>query len=272
MKKSIVILVAFFMLVPLSLVQTSCEKDRVNNFLNSLKLSNEDIVAGLRKALDIAADDASVLGSKLNGFLGNKLIALAMPDELKPVLQLIDVSKSVPVVGDMLSSGLKSVADEFVVTLNRAAEAAAGKAAPVFKEAITSMTITDALGILQGGDTAATHYLREKTTDELTVAFQPVCKEMIDKVGVTSEYKALAGKYNDVMGNALVASAVVLAGLDLPKELNTDLPSYVTGKALNGMYVLMRGEETKIRENPQAYAYDIIKKVFGSEEAKVKKK
>ena len=80
MKKSIVILVAFFLLVPLSLVQTSCEKDNVNNFLNSLKLSNEDIVAGLRKALDIAADDASVLGSKLNGFLGNKLIALAMPD------------------------------------------------------------------------------------------------------------------------------------------------------------------------------------------------
>ena len=95
---------------------------------------------------------------------------------------------------------------------------------------------------------------------------------MIDKVGVTSEYKALADKYNDVMGNALVASAVALAGLDLPKELNTDLPGYVTGKALNGMYVLMRGEETKIRENPQAYAYDIIKKVFGSEEAKVKKK
>ena len=272
MKKSIVILVAFFMLVPLSLVQTSCEKDNVNNFLNSLKLSNEDIVAGLRKALDIAADDASVLGSKLNGFLGNKLIALAMPDELKPVLQLIDVSESVPVVGDVLSSGLKSVTDKFVVTLNRAAEAAAGKAAPVFKEAITSMTITDALGILQGGDTAATHYLREKTTDGLTVAFQPVCKEMIDKVGVTSEYKALADKYNDVMGNALVASAVALAGLDLPKELNTDLPGYVTGKALNGMYVLMRGEETKIRENPQAYAYDIIKKVFGSEEAKVKKK
>ena len=258
------------MLIPLSLVQTSCEKNSVNNFLNSLKLSNEDIVAGLKKALDIAAEDASKLGSKLNGFLGNKLIALALPDDLKPVQQLIDVSKRISPLGDKLSSGLQSVTDNFVVTLNRAAEAAAGKAAPVFKEAITKMTITDALGVLQGGDTAATHYLRKTTTEGLTTAFKPECEKVIEQVDVTS--KELADKYNSAMGNAAVAAAVAVAGLDLPKKLETDLPDYVTRRAIHGMYVLMRGEETKIRENPQAYAYDIIKKVFGSEEAKVKKK
>ena len=271
MKKHIVILLAFLMLLPLSLVQTSCDKESVNDFLNKLKLSNEDIVEGLKKALDIAADGASSLGSKLNGFLGNKLIALAMPDDLKPVLQLIDVSKELPFVGDQLSGGLKSVTDNFVVTLNRAAEASAGKAAPVFKEAITKMTITDALGVLQGGDTAATHYLREKTTEGLTTAFKPECEKVIQQVGVTSQYKELAAKYNSVMGDAAVAAAVAVAGLDLPKKLETDLPDYVTRRAIHGMYVLMRGEEQKIRENPKAYASDIIQKVFGSEEAKVKK-
>ena len=264
MKKNILILAAFFLLLPLSFVQTSCDK-RVNDFLNSLKLSNEDIVAGLRKALDIAADDASVLGSKVNGFLKNELIALAMPDDLKPVLQLIDLSKRVPVVGSVLSSGLQSVTDDFVVSLNRAAESAAGKAAPVFKKAITGMTITDALG----GDTAATHYLREKTTEGLTVAFKPECENVINTVGVTSQYKKLADEYNDVMGNTAVALLASAAGL--PKQLETDLPDYVTRKAIHGMYVLMRGEEKKIRDNPKAYAYDIIQKVFGSAEAKVKK-
>ena len=271
MKKSIVILSVFFMLIPLSLVQTSCEKNSVNNFLNSLKLSNEDIVAGLKKALDIAAEDASKLGSKLNGFLGNKLIALALPDDLKPVQQLIDVSKRISPLGDKLSSGLQSVTDNFVVTLNRAAEAAAGKAAPVFKEAITKMTITDALGVLQGGDTAATHYLRKTTTEGLTTAFKPECEKVIEQVDVTSKYKELADKYNSAMGNAAVAAAVAVAGLDLPKKLETDLPDYVTRRAIHGMYVLMRDEEQKIRENPKAYASDIIQKVFDSPEAKVKR-
>ncbi len=269
MKKNILILAAFFLLLPLSFVQTSCDKG-VNDFLNSLKLSNEDIVAGLRKALDIAADDASVLGSKVDGFLKNKLIALAMPDDLKPVLQLIDLSKRVPVVGSVLSRGLQSVTDDFVVSLNRAAESAAGKAAPVFKTAITSMTITDALGILQGGDTAATHYLREKTTEGLAVAFKPECENVINTVGVTSQYKKLSDEYNDVMGNTAVALLASAAGL--PKQLETDLPDYVTRKAIHGMYVLMRGEEKKIRDNPKNYASDIIQKVFGSAEAKVKKK
>lgn len=271
MKKYSVILSVLALLLPLSFVQTSCDKESVNEFLNKFKLSNEDIVSGLKKALDIAADAASKDGSKTDGFYKNQLIKLALPEELKPVTQLIDASKKIPFGGTVLSSGLQTVTDKFVVTLNRAAEKSAGKAAPVFKEAITGMTITDALGILQGGDTAAMHYLREKTTQGLTTAFKPECESVINEVGVTTQYKEMADKYNELMRNSLIATAIKAAGLDLPEKLEADLPDYVTRKAIHGMYILMGDEEKRIRENPKGYASDIIQKVFGSAEAKLKK-
>ncbi len=269
MKKNAFFIVTVTLLsLPLIFVNYSCNKDSVNKIINALGLSKEEIAEGLTVALDTAARDASHLGNKVNGFLKNELIRLALPEDLQPVMKLVDLTKKNPITA-YLAKPLEATVQSFVTSLNRSAEAAAGKAFPIFSSAIKSMTITDALGILQGSDSAATHYLRSKTTLPLTEAFSPVCKEMIAKCGVTNEYENLANKYNEVLGNPVVAAAAAV--LDLPKKLNTDLPKYVTGKALDGMYILMRGEEKKIRDNPQQYASDIIQKVFGSKEAKEKK-
>lgn len=265
MKERITLVLIFGLLTLFTALHVGCGKEGI---LQNLGLSNGEITDGLRTALDTAARNASGLGSKVDGFLKNELIRLALPKELQPVLKVRDMAKGIPILGSGISAPLSSAIDKFTISLNRAAEASAGKAFPVFKNAITGMSITDGLVILQGGDTAATHYLRTKTTQGLMEAFQPVCKEMIEQVEVTKYYKELAGAYNTAM--PLLKKYLRVDWNDFPDQLNADLPAYVTDRSIHGMFVLMRGEEKKIRENPLGYASDIIQKVFNSKEAKAK--
>lgn len=265
MKKRITLVLTFGLLTLFTALHVGCGKE---GLLQNLGLSNGEITDGLRTALDTAARNASGLGSKVDGFLKNELIRLALPKELEPVLKLRDMANGLGLLGNVASVPLSSAIDKFTTSLNRAAEASAGKAFPVFKEAITGMTITDGLGILQGGDTAATHYLRNKTTQGLMEAFKPVCKQMIDQVEVTKYYGDLASAYNTAM--PVLKRLLRVDWSDFPEQLNVDLPTYVTDRSIHGMFVLMRGEEQKIRENPLGYASDIIQKVFNSKEAKTK--
>ncbi len=268
MKNRLTLILAFALLTLFTSLHIGCEKVDLKSLQG---LSNSDIVAGLREALDTAALSSSKTGSAVNGFLKNELIRLALPKELRPVLTVMKNVKRVPFLGEGLYSSISTKVDDFTTSLNRAAEAASGKAFPVFKTAITDMSISDGLGILQGGDTAATHYLREKTTAGLMKAFQPECTKMIEQVEVTKYYKDLAEVYNRAMPlvKPFLTSRATVA--DLPDKLEVDLPTYVTDRTIHGMFILMRGEEKKIRDNPLGYASDIIKKVFGSDEAKQKK-
>lgn len=269
-------LFGFFCLVGvvvLLLGAAACEK--VNDVLKSLGLSDTEIVAGLKEALNTAADTAQGSASKVNGFLMNDSIAIKLPDELKPVKQLVDKADDIPVVGAIVKNTLGNGVEDLRVAMNRAAEHASQGVLPIFKGAVKEMTITDGLQVLQGGDSAASHYLREKTYTKLEDKFTPVVKESMGKTEVNSYYETLSTNYNEVVGkvNAIPGGmALVKAAVpDLPDRLDTDLSRFITTKGLDGLFYLMKGEEKKIRTNPLDYASDIIRKVFNSPEAHEKK-
>lgn len=204
--------------------------------LNSL--SNTDIVTALRQALEIGAQNAGKRLNVTNGFFGNALIKVLMPPEAQKV------------EATLRSFGMGSIVDKAILSMNRAAEDAAGKAAPIFINAIKQMTITDGLNILKGGNGAATAYLRTATTAALTTAFRPVIQSSLGKTGATAYWTQLMTAYNK---------------LPITKnKINPDLAGYVTERSLNGLFVTISDEENKIRTNPAARVTDILGKVFGA--------
>lgn len=253
--------------VLLLLCAAACEK--VNDVLKSIGLSNTEIVEGLKEALNVAAGSAQGSASKVDGFLKNKAIEIMLPDQLKPVKQLVDKANDIPVVGSIVKSTLGDGVEELRVAMNHAAEHASRDVLPIFKGAVKEMTITDGLQVLQGGDSAASHYLREKTYTKLEDKFTPVVKESMGEKKVNSHYETLSTHYNDVMGRygAVIKPFVP----DLPDKLDVDLSHFITTKGLDGLFYLMKGEEKKIRDNPLDYGSAIIQKVFNSPEAREKK-
>jgi hypothetical protein len=202
-------------------------------------LSNTEIVSGLKEALEVGARNSSSQLSALDGFFKNAAIKILLPEEAQKVEKTLrDV-------------GLGSLVDKAILSVNRAAEDAAKSAAPIFVDAITSMSIQDALGILQGGDFAATNYLKSKTTTPLTNAFRPVIEKSLQKVGATKYWSDVFTNYNRFATN----------------KINPDLTAFVTGKALDGIFYQVGLEEQKIRKDPVARVTEILKKVFGSKQA-----
>ncbi len=201
-------------------------------------LSNGEVVNGLKEALKIGAEKAVSSAAKTNGFNGNSLIRIPFPEEAKEVKDFA------------LKIGMESQVNQFETTLNQAAEKASAEATQVLVNAIVNMSVQDGFAILNGGDTAATHYLRKSTTAELTQKFTPIVERAINEVNLTKYWTPLTSAYNK---NPFK-----------PKEINTDLTSYVTKKALDGLFLLISQEEKSIRENPQARVTDLLKKVFGS--------
>lgn len=204
---------------------------------SSAGLSNDDIVKGLKDALSVGSNNAGASASKVDGFYKDSLIKIPFPPDAEKVRQTA------------LKLGMQSQVDQFVLSLNRAAEKAAEKAAPIFLNAITSMSIDDAMNILKGPNDAATQYLKSKTSQQLHDAFLPIVKQAIDSVQVTKYWTPLANAYNSV---------------PFVTKVNPDLNEYVTQKALDGLFILLAQEELKIRQNPAARVDDILKKVFGS--------
>jgi hypothetical protein len=213
------------------------EKD-INGTINGNgKLSNQEIIDGLKQALSIGSENAAGFASKQNGYFGNTLIKIPFPAE------------AAQMESKLRSIGMGSQVDQFVLTINRAAEEAAKEAAPVFVNAVKSMTINDGLSILKGNDSAATNYLRKNTSVQLHDKFKPIIKSAIQKVEVTRYWNPLATTYNHI---------------PLVTPVNPDLEEYITNKALNGLFILVAQEETKIRKDPSARVTDLLKKVFGS--------
>ena len=201
------------------------------------KLSNGDIVAGLKDALQVGTVNTVDLTGKVDGYFSNAAIKILLPEQMRNV-----------------ETGLRALGqgqkvDEFVLAMNRAAEQAAPAAKDIFWGAIRQMSFDDARKILAGGDHAATDYFRAKTTDTLTASFRPVVHDTMDKVGVVQQYNQLQGAYKSVP----FASA-------LP---SFDVETYVVGKALDGLFLVLAEQEKKIRTDPAAQVTDILKKVFG---------
>lgn len=203
-------------------------------------LSNDDIISGLKEALVVGANNSGTIASKTDGFYKNPALFIPWPPE------------AIKMKEKLTQLGFSGKITEFETSLNRAAEEATKSAAPIFVNAVKSMTLTDGIGILKGGDSAATHFLRDKTTQELKDKFKPTVTKAIETVKVTQYWKPLADRYN------------MLPGVS---KVNPDLNDYVTSRAVQGMFKLVLDEEKKIRKDPVARVTDILKKVFGSKEA-----
>ena len=200
-------------------------------------LTNTDANAGLKAALEKGAGVAVDLLGKTDGFFGNGAVKIPLPDSLKKYEKL------------MRGVGMGKYADELVLTMNRAAEAAVPEAKKLFSESIRKMSVQDAKGILTGGQTSGTEYFKRSTTDQLKQNFLPIVKKSTAKV-------KLAEKYNQY------AQKGVKFGLVKKEQANLD--DYVTQKALDGLFYMVAEEEKKIRQDPVKAGSDIIRKVFGA--------
>jgi len=232
----------FFAISFVTIINGCDVANQVINQSNPNTLSTQEIVSGLKQALTIGTQNSSDKLSAVDGFFANAAIKILMPPEAK------DVENTLRKVG------LGSVVDKAILSMNRGAEEAAKSAAPIFINAIKQMTISDALGILQGGDFAATNYFKQKTTGDLIAAFRPVIDKALDKVDATKYWSDVFTVYNRFAS----------------KKVNTDLGAYVTGKATDGIFYQVGIEEQKIRKDPAARVTELLKKVFGSPQAQKK--
>jgi hypothetical protein len=211
---------------------------QIDKTVNQQKpLTNDEIIRGLKEALNVGSKNASSSASKTDGFFKNSIIKIPFPHEAKKIESTVR------------SLGMNKQVDDFVLTVNRAAEEAAKEATPIFLSAITSMTITDGLNILKGNDTAATAYLKKTTSTQLHDKFKPVIKNATQKVDVTKYWNPIITAYNKV---------------PMVTRLNPDLEEYITQRALYGLFYLVSQEEIKIRKDPAARVTDILKRVFGN--------
>lgn len=192
--------------------------------------------AGIKEALAIGTEKAVKSLGRENGYFGNAAVKILMPSSLQKVAEVARMA------------GYQKQVDEFVLSMNRAAEAAVPLAAKTFGDAIRDMTLEDVQGILAGGNTAATDFFRRKTSDKLYTAFKPVVSQKVGEVGATKAYKDMMGRYQTVP---------LMGGQSL------DLDDYVTKKSLDGLFFVVGQEEKKIRTNPAARTTDLLKQVFG---------
>ena len=200
-------------------------------------LSNAEVVQGLKEALKVGTDSATFHLGLLNGFYKDDMIKILMPPEAQ------NVEKT------LRSVGLGSVVDKAVLSMNRAAEDATKYVGDIFLNAIRQMTIQDAFAILRGDDHAATNYLKQKTSAQLTLAFTPIVSKSLECTDATKYWKELFTTYNRFSS----------------KPVNTDLTAYVTQKTLDGLFYHIGLKEQEIRKDPAARITDILKKVFANQ-------
>jgi hypothetical protein len=226
-------------IVLLTALPASAELDQIFKGLGigqKAGLSDEKIASGLKEALKIGTENTVNLTGKTDGYFLNQAIKILMPEKLRT-----------------LERGLRAVGygpqvDEFVLSMNRAAERAAPAAKQIFWGALEQMTFEDARKILSGNETAATDYFEGKTTDKLTAAFRPVVDKAMNEVGVTRQYNELVDRFH---------------AIPFVKKETFDLDSYVVTKALDGLFHVLGEEEKKIRTNPEARVTGLLKEVFG---------
>lgn len=235
MKKTLLLLVV---------VLGSCTTAQINQAIGDVNKTfgqgaptTSEVAEGLKEALIKGVSWGADLVSQTDGYFGNPEIKIPFPPDVKKV-------------EDRLRQiGLGSEVDKFILTLNRGAEDAAREAKPIFVDAIKSMTIEDAWGILRGEDDAATQYLRRTTGIRLEEKFKPVIKASLDKVNATRYYSDIVTTYNRI---------------PLAEKVNPNLDDYATQKAIDGLFIMIAKEEKRIREDPVARTTELLKKVFGA--------
>jgi hypothetical protein len=236
------------LLIVLSQTFSACTPEALNKTLESVlqattevPLTQEDIIKGLKEALVQGTVNGTNLVSATDGYYKNPSIKILFPPEAQKVEQALK------------DIGLSSLTESLIEKVNRAAEDAAKEATPIFKTAITSMTISDAMNILMGEDTAATAYLRKTTSQELYNAFEPVIVKHLNNRGALNAWTDVITRYNKI---------------PLTKDVNPSLQNYVTNRAIDGIFQMIAKEEMLIRKDPIARTTDILKRVFAKQDKK----
>ena len=219
----------FFMVMSLAAGAFSFTRAQV------LSAGEDDLVMGLKEALSVGTKKAVEIVSQVDGYFAHEVIKIVIPEKMQKIASAL------------ATIGLQKQVDEFVLSMNRAAEKAAPLAVDIFVDAIKEMSFEDAKGILTGGDTAATEYFQEKTSEKIYEAFKPVITSSMEEIGVTKTYQTLMDK---------------TSALPFIEKESLDLDHYVTTKALDGLFYMVGEEEKKIRTDPVARVTDILKKVF----------
>jgi hypothetical protein len=233
----------YIFFLSLSFIFTSC--DEILDVLSTAStttsgISQSEASSGLKQALEVGVNAGTSFLGKTDGFLGNNAYKILLPQEVQNVVSKI---KENPITNRLAGPYL----DKLVTAMNRGAENAMVEAKPIFVNAIKSMSISDAISIVTGGDGAATKYLQRTTSSQLKEKFYPVIKTSLEQVKVNEPWTKVSSAYNTVMG----------------KQVQTDLNDYVTSKAMTALFTQIKKEEDKIRSNPISRTTDLLKKVFG---------
>ncbi|MEK9600308.1 MAG: DUF4197 domain-containing protein [Bacteroidetes bacterium] len=233
----------YIFFLSLSFIFTSC--DEILDVLATAStttsgISQSEASSGLKQALEVGVNAGTSFLGKTDGFLGNNAYKILLPQEVQNAVSKI---KGNPITNRLAGPYL----DKLVTAMNRGAENAMVEAKPIFVNAIKSMSISDAISIVTGGDGAATKYLQRATSSQLKEKFYPVIKTSLEQVKVNEPWTKVSSAYNTVMG----------------KQVQTDLNDYVTSKAMTALFTQIKKEEDKIRSNPVSRTTDLLKKVFG---------
>ena len=233
----------YIFFLSLSFIFTSC--DEILDVLATAStttsgISQSEASSGLKQALEVGVNAGTSFLGKTDGFLGNNAYKILLPQEVQNAVSKI---KGNPITNRLAGPYL----DKLVTAMNRGAENAMVEAKPIFVNAIKSMSISDAISIVKGGDGAATKYLQRATSSQLKEKFYPVLKTSLEQVKVNEPWTKVSSAYNTVMG----------------KQVQTDLNDYVTSKAMTALFTQIKKEEDKIRSNPVSRTTDLLKKVFG---------
>ncbi len=238
MKKLIVILIIMFVQILSTHVCHAGLFDGLKKIFSSVKQEGVDegtVITALKEAISVGTDNAVKSISELDGYLKNQAIKIVVPEDFKKITD------------GLRKIGYNKPVDDFVLSMNRAAEKAAPEAKAIFINAIKEMTFDDAKKILNGNETAATDYFKAKASETLYDAFSPIISSRVNEVGATRYYKAIVGKF---------------ALLPFLKTEKFNLDNYVTNKALDGLFHMIGEEEKKIRTDPKARVTELLKKVF----------
>ncbi|TSD63764.1 DUF4197 family protein [Inquilinus sp. KBS0705] len=232
MKKILILIPLLFVLLSGCDTLNQVAQSTINQYGNPTTL---EINNGLKEALQIGTGKSSDQLSAVDGFFSNAAVKILFPPEAQKV------------ESTLRSIGLGKLADNVILSLNRAAEDAAGKAKPIFVNAIKQMTLTDVTNILLGSQDAATQYFKRTTTMQLAASFKPVVQASLNKVNATKYYSDAAAAYNKI---------------PLVTKVNPDISDYVTQKAISGLFVEIAQEELNIRQNLSARTSPLLQKVF----------
>ncbi len=217
-------------------------------------LSSQQVAQGLKEALKIGAEKAVSQLNKTDGYYLDPLMKINLPPQTAEIIQY---AKKVP--------GLDKMIEDVILQINRSAEDAAAQAKPIFVNAITSMSIADAWGILKGADTAATYYLKGKTFNPLVDLYKPIINNSLDKpivagISANKSWNELTGAWNKFAGS-MAGKLLGVSTVDVP------LDEYVTSQALSGLFIKVEDQEKIIRKDVSARTSDLLRRVFGQQDS-----